>query len=219
MTRIISMTLIAALSACTASAAPKTEDEKTFYALGASVAKRLHNFGLKSNEVTHVLAGFEDARRKKKLKVDVKVYGAKAGAIATRRIKKRSQKEKDKGQAFADKAAKKKGARKEKSGLVFQDIKKGTGKSPTATDRVKVHYHGTFIDGQVFDSSVERNKPTEFPLNGVIPCWTEGVQMIKTGGKARLICPSSIAYGDRGRGDIPGGATLVFEVELPEIVN
>ena len=85
---------------------------------------------------------------------------------------------------------------------------------------VKVHYHGTFPDGKVFDSSVERGTPAEFPLSGVIPCWTEGVQKLKVGGKAKLICPSKTAYGDQGAGGaIPGGATLVFEVELLEILK
>ena len=105
------------------------------------------------------------------------------------------------------------------SGLVYESIKEGTGASPSATDTVKVHYRGSFPNGgKEFDSSYKRGEPTEFPLNAVIPCWTEGVQKIKTGGKAKLVCPSDIAYGDQGRPPkIPGGATLVFEVELLEI--
>jgi FKBP-type peptidyl-prolyl cis-trans isomerase FkpA len=98
---------------------------------------------------------------------------------------------------------------------VFRTITPGTGASPAATDTVKVHYHGTLPDGKVFDSSVDRGEPTEFPLNRVIPCWTEGVQRMKVGEKAKLVCPAAIAYGDRGAGaDIPPGATLVFEVDL-----
>ena len=112
-------------------------------------------------------------------------------------------------------ASKEQGAQVTKSGLVYRSIKDGTGSSPAATDRVKVHYKGTFPDGKEFDSSYKRNEPTEFPLNGVIPCWTEGVQLMKTGGKAKLTCPSAIAYGQRGAGGvIPPNATLVFEVEL-----
>lgn len=112
-------------------------------------------------------------------------------------------------------ASKEQGAQVTKSGLVYRSIKDGTGSSPAATDRVKVHYKGTFPDGKEFDSSYKRNQPTEFPLNGVIPCWTEGVQLMKTGGKAKLTCPSAIAYGQRGAGGvIPPNATLVFEVEL-----
>ncbi|MEQ1804566.1 MAG: FKBP-type peptidyl-prolyl cis-trans isomerase, partial [Burkholderiaceae bacterium] len=95
-------------------------------------------------------------------------------------------------------------------------LKQGTGTSPRATDVVKVHYRGTFPDGKEFDSSLARGKPAEFPLNGVIKCWTEGVQRMKVGGKAKLTCPSAIAYGERGAGGglIPPNATLHFEVEL-----
>ena len=112
-------------------------------------------------------------------------------------------------------ASKEQGAQVTKSGLVYRSLKDGTGASPAATDRVRVHYKGTFPDGKEFDSSYKRGEPTEFPLNGVIPCWTEGVQLMKTGGKAKLTCPSAIAYGQRGAGGvIPPNATLVFEVEL-----
>jgi FKBP-type peptidyl-prolyl cis-trans isomerase FkpA len=102
-----------------------------------------------------------------------------------------------------------------KSGLVYQSLKEGSGKAPAATDTVRVHYRGTLADGREFDSSYKRGEPTEFPLNRVIPCWTEGVQLMKPGGKARLTCPPAIAYGDRGAGGvIPPNATLQFEIEL-----
>ena len=105
-----------------------------------------------------------------------------------------------------------------KSGLVIQTLKEGTGTAPKATDTVKVHYRGTFIDGKEFDSSYKRGEPTEFPLNRVIPCWTEGVQLMKPGGKARLTCPPSIAYGERGAGGvIPPNSTLNFEIELVSV--
>ena len=101
------------------------------------------------------------------------------------------------------------------SGLVYQSLKDGTGASPAATDVVQVHYRGTFLDGREFDSSYRRGQPTEFPLNRVIPCWTEGVQRMKPGGKAKLTCPPAIAYGERGAGNvIPPNATLNFEIEL-----
>ncbi len=117
--------------------------------------------------------------------------------------------------AAAAAAAKEAGAVVTKSGLVYKSIKTGTGSSPLATDTVKVHYKGTFPDGKEFDSSYKRNEPTEFPLNRVIPCWTEGVQLMKVGGKAKLTCPASIAYGERGAGGtIPPNATLHFEIEL-----
>ncbi|MDB5872236.1 MAG: FKBP-type peptidyl-prolyl cis-trans isomerase fkpA precursor (Rotamase)-like protein [Ramlibacter sp.] len=101
------------------------------------------------------------------------------------------------------------------SGLVYQSLKDGSGTSPTATDTVKVHYRGTLANGTEFDSSYKRGEPIEFPLNRVIKCWTEGVQLMKPGGKARLTCPPAIAYGERGAGGvIPQNATLQFEVEL-----
>ena len=99
-------------------------------------------------------------------------------------------------------------------------MKPGTGPSPKATDKVKVHYHGTLPDGTVFDSSVQRGEPIVLPLERRDPCWTEGVQMMKVGGKSKLVCPSDIAYGDQGRPPaIKPGATLVFEVELLEIAK
>ena len=113
-------------------------------------------------------------------------------------------------------AAKEPGAVVTASGLVYRSLKDGSGASPSATDKVKVHYRGTFPDGKEFDSSYGRNEPAEFPLNRVIKCWTEGVQMMKVGGKAKFVCPSDIAYGAQGApgGGIPPGATLIFEVEL-----
>ncbi|MDP3651769.1 MAG: FKBP-type peptidyl-prolyl cis-trans isomerase [Rhodoferax sp.] len=117
--------------------------------------------------------------------------------------------------AVAAAAAKEAGAMVTSSGLVFRSLKDGTGASPSASDKVKVHYRGTFPDGKEFDSSYKRGEPIEFPLSGVIACWTEGVQRIKVGGKAKLTCPASIAYGARGAGGvIPPNATLLFEVEL-----
>lgn len=124
------------------------------------------------------------------------------------------------GSAFAtdatlDAAAKEPGAIVTASGLVFRSMQDGNGATPTARDRVKVNYRGMFPDGREFDSSYKRNQAAEFPLGGVIPCWTEGVQRMQVGGKAKLTCPAKIAYGERGAGGvIPPNATLVFEVEL-----
>ena len=114
-----------------------------------------------------------------------------------------------------DKAAKEKGAVKTKSGMVYLSIKDGKGKSPTATSTVEVNYRGTLTNGTEFDSSYKRNQSISFPLNGVIPCWTEGVQKMKVGGKAKLVCPPELAYGAQGAGGaVPPNATLFFEVEL-----
>jgi FKBP-type peptidyl-prolyl cis-trans isomerase FkpA len=121
---------------------------------------------------------------------------------------------------FAQAAAKEPGAKVTASGLVFRSLQDGQGSSPIATDKVKVHYRGTFPDGKEFDSSYKRNQAIDFPLNGVIPCWTEGVQLMKVGGKAKLTCPPAIAYGSRGAGGvIPPNATLQFEVELIAIAG
>jgi len=117
--------------------------------------------------------------------------------------------------AVTDTAAKEPGAVVTATGLVYRALKEGTGASPTAADSVKVHYKGTFPDGREFDSSYKRNEPIDFPLRNVIACWTEGVQKMKVGGKAKLTCPAAIAYGARGAGGvIPPNATLLFEVEL-----
>ena len=117
--------------------------------------------------------------------------------------------------------SKEKGALVTPSGLVYKSIREGTGASPSAADNVKVHYRGTFADGSVFDSSYSRNAPAQFPLGGVIPCWTEGVQRMKVGGKAKLTCPSKLAYGERGAGGgkIAPNTPLQFEVELLEIAK
>jgi FKBP-type peptidyl-prolyl cis-trans isomerase FkpA len=121
---------------------------------------------------------------------------------------------------FAQMAAKEPGAKVTPSGLVFLSMQDGQGASPMARDKVKVHYRGTFPNGKEFDSSYKRNEAIEFPLNGVIPCWTEGVQLMKVGGKAKLTCPPAIAYGARGAGGvIPPNATLQFEVELIAIAG
>jgi FKBP-type peptidyl-prolyl cis-trans isomerase FkpA len=116
---------------------------------------------------------------------------------------------------YLEKAAAEPGAVRTASGLVYRELKAGSGASPSASDVVKVHYRGTLVDGTEFDSSYKRNEPATFPLNRVIPCWTEGVQKMKVGGKSQLVCPAGIAYGDRGSPPvIPGGATLIFEIEL-----
>ncbi|HSN13388.1 MAG TPA: FKBP-type peptidyl-prolyl cis-trans isomerase [Anaeromyxobacteraceae bacterium] len=126
----------------------------------------------------------------------------------------------DAGADFAAKAAKEPGAVKTASGLVYKSLADGKGPQPTAAATVKVNYEGTFIDGKVFDSSRRNGGPISFPLNRVIPCWTEGVQKMRVGGKARLVCPPSIAYGERGApGAIPPNSTLVFEVELLDIAQ
>ena len=198
----------------------KTDSDKTLYAIGVLVSRQLEVFNLKPEEFETVKRGLVDAATGKKLAVEPETYKENINQLAQARMKVTAEKQKEKSKEFLEKAAKEKGAQKTPSGLVYVPLKEGTGASPKETDTVKVHYTGTLIDGKVFDSSVARGQPAEFPLNGVIKCWTVGLQKLKVGVKAKLVCPSSIAYGDEGRPPtIPGGATLVFEVELLDIVK
>jgi FKBP-type peptidyl-prolyl cis-trans isomerase FkpA len=203
-------------------ATPETDDQKTLYALGAFVAQRsgLKGANLTEEEVRHVQRGLQDQLTNQKLLAEPDEYQAKIRELMTGRMKAAADKEAAKSKDFLAKAATEQGAQKMDSGLVYIEQKAGTGEAPKATDTVKVHYRGTLTDGTEFDSSHKRGQPAEFPLNGVIPCWTEGLQKMKPGGKAKLVCPSTIAYGERGSPPvIPGGATLVFEVELLEITK
>jgi len=193
----------------------KTEDDKTLYALGLSIGGNLSPLSLSAAEIEVVEEGLKDAASGAKPQVELQVYGPKIAALAEARAALKAKGEKERANTFLDKAAAEPGAEKTGSGLIFVAGEKGKGAAPKASDTVRVHYRGTLIDGTEFDSSYKRNQPVEFPLNSVIPCWTEGVQKLAVGGKAKLICPSSIAYGDAGRPPvIPPGATLIFEVEL-----
>jgi FKBP-type peptidyl-prolyl cis-trans isomerase FkpA/FKBP-type peptidyl-prolyl cis-trans isomerase FklB len=200
---------------------PKTEEQKTLYALGIALAQNLKPFALTPAELELVKAGITDGiTNAKEKKVDLAVYGPKIRELQTARLTAAAGPERKAGQTFVDKAATEKGAVKTASGAIVTTLKPGTGPAPTAADKVKVHYQGTLTDGTVFDSSVQRGEPVTFPLGGVIKCWTEGVQQMKVGGKSRLVCPADTAYGDRGAPPrIKPGATLVFEVELLEIVK
>ena len=195
-----------------------TEDEKTVYAIGLSIWRSLSQLDLSPAEVALVQRALGDAVAGKP-EVTLEEYGPKFEAFGRARTERAVEKEKGRSQAYLDKVAAETGAVKTESGLIFFDVQPGTGAQPAATDTVKVHYRGTLVDGSEFDSSYKRGEPAQFPLGGVIRCWTEGVQKMKVGGKAKLVCPADIAYGDRGRPGIPGGATLTFEVELIEVVK
>jgi len=210
----------AAAGTSTAQPELKTEEQKTLYALGLLLAQNLATFALSPADLEIVKSGLADGIGNKEKKVDLQVYGPKIQELQKTRAIAAAAPERKAGQAFVDKAAAEKGAVKTPSGAVVTTIKPGTGPAPAATDRVKVHYQGTLMDGTVFDSSIQRGEPITFPLNGVIKCWTEGVQQMKVGGKSKLVCPSDIAYGDQGRPPtIKPGAALVFEVELLEIAK
>lgn len=203
-----------------ASPDPVNDDQKTLYALGLAISQSLGSFSLSETELDMVKNGITDGVLKRPQKVDLQTFGPKIQQLQQSRVTVAAESEKKAGAAFMSKAASEKGATKTESGVVITTIKPGTGAAPKATDTVKVHYHGTLTDGTVFDSSVKRGEPATFPLNKVIKCWTEGVQQIKVGGKSRLVCPSNLAYGDGGSPPIiKPGSTLVFEVELLDIVT
>jgi FKBP-type peptidyl-prolyl cis-trans isomerase FkpA len=211
------------LAACTPGAppkaTPKTDDDKTVYAVGVAIQKSLEPFQFTPAELELVVAGLRDASAgKPEVTLESKQQAIQQLAMARRSAQGAAFAKK--GGEYLEKAAKEPGAQKTASGLVYVPIKEGSGAAPAPTDTVKVNYKGQLTDGKVFDASERHGGPATFPLNGVIPCWTEGVQKMKVGGKARLVCPSAIAYGERGAGaDIPPGATLDFEVELLEIVK
>jgi FKBP-type peptidyl-prolyl cis-trans isomerase FkpA len=216
-----SLALAAALaSPAAAQKAPSTDDEKTIYALGVSVARNLEPFDLNAEELEFLFAGLRDEVGGKEPAVALEEYGPRIRTLAEARTTATAAKEKEAGEAFLAKEAAAPGAVKTASGLVKRTLEEGSGPTPGAEDTVRVHYTGTLRDGSVFDSSEKRGEPAEFRLGGVIPCWTEALQTMKVGGKAHITCPPGIAYGDRGfPGSIPPGATLAFDVELLEIVK
>jgi FKBP-type peptidyl-prolyl cis-trans isomerase len=201
-----------------ASSAPvklDTEDQKTLYALGLLLGNNIKPFALTPDEMAFVKAGLSDAAANANPQVPIETYGPKVNELAQKRAAAAAEGAKKKGQEFADKVAAEKDAKKLSSGIIIRVITPGSGPNPTADDTVKVHYEGKLIDGTVFDSSIKRGQPAEFPLKGVVPCWTEALQQMNKGEKAQVVCPSAVAYGDRGQPPvIPPGSTLSFEVEL-----
>lgn len=222
---LVAVILVSCLSCVKATEPPKaaeptTEDQKTLYALGLALSSNLAVFNLTPEELDMVKAGMTDGVLKKTPKVELNTYGPKIDGFAQARITASAAAEKKSSAEFLQKAAAEPGAQKTTSGMVYKVIKAGTGETPKPTDRVKVNYEGTLIDGTPFDSSIKRGTPAEISMNQVIACWVEGLQLMKVGGKSKLVCPSEIAYGDRGRLPvIKPGATLVFEIELLEILK
>jgi FKBP-type peptidyl-prolyl cis-trans isomerase FkpA len=196
----------------------ESADEKTLYAVGIAVSRSLAVFSLSPSELEIVKKGITDAVSGKKLEVSLSSYNDKVQELARNRRKSQGEKQALLGRDYLEKVSKEKGYLRSDSGIVYTLLKEGTGTSPKLTDTVKVNYRGALIDGTEFDSSFKRGKPTEFRLDGVIKCWSEMLQKMKPGGSSRVVCPSSLAYGDSGAGElILPGATLVFDVDLLEV--
>ena len=194
------------------------KSEKIIYTMGVLFGERLKSIQPSEKEIDVLIQGVEDGLGEKK-QIDIKKYSSNFRTLFRERGQKVAKKMEEVGAKYMEKFVAEEGGLKTESGIGYKILKQGTGKNPQSSDRVKVHYHGTLVDGTVFDSSVERKNPLSFPLGGVIKCWKEGMQMIKVGGKIKLVCPSNLAYGIRGAPPkIPGGSTLIFEVELLEIV-
>ena len=215
---IVAVLIVLLASTSIAADIPATEDQKTLYAIGLLVSRSLSAFNLTPAELEIVKQGLTDAINGKSPAVDLAAYNGKVQELAKSRRKAQGEKLASVNKEFLEKAAGEKGAVKTESGMVYLSLKEGSGAVPVVTDTVKVNYRGTLPDGKEFDSSYKRGKPAEFCLDGVIKCWTEGLQRMKVGGKAKLVCPSTLAYGDAGAGELVlPGATLVFEVELLDV--
>ena len=198
----------------------ESEDDKTFYAMGYMLGGNLQRLTLSDKELSALYKGVTMAAKNEKSEVDMAKYQNRIQEVFKARMDKVASKEKESGKGFVEKFIKDEGATKTASGLAFKVIKEGTGATPASEDVVEVHYHGTLTDGTVFDSSVERAKTISFPLNRVIKGWTEGLQTMKEGGKSKFVIPADLAYGEAGAPPkIPGGATLIFEVELFKVTK
>lgn len=194
------------------------EVDKLFYYLGTSIERSLEPLSLTDAEKQQVLKGLQAAFDGTAERLDDSEYGPLISELGNKRIAAAAARELSASDAYLKEMAAETGAIQTSSGLVYQELEAGTGDQPTAASAIRAHYHGTLRDGTVFDSSVERGEPLTIGLGQVIPCWTEGIALMRVGGKARLSCPADIAYGERGQGAIPPNAALTFEVELLDII-
>jgi FKBP-type peptidyl-prolyl cis-trans isomerase FkpA/FKBP-type peptidyl-prolyl cis-trans isomerase FklB len=215
---VLTLLCLGTPAAFAAAPEPTTEEQKTLYALGLAINQSLNNFNLNESEFEIVKSGITDGFSKRP-KVDLQKFGLKISEMQQARASVIAEAEKKAGAAFLAKVAAEPGAKKTESGALLTTIKEGSGASPKVSDTVKVHYLGTLIDGTVFDSSAKQGESATLHVNEMSKCWTEGIQQMKVGGKSKLICPSNLAYRDKGLPPlIKPGATLVFEIELLEIV-
>jgi FKBP-type peptidyl-prolyl cis-trans isomerase FkpA len=216
---LVAVLCLGTTAAFAAAPEPTTDEQKTLYALGLAVNQSLSNFNLSEPEFELVKSGITDGFLKRPPKVDLQAFGLKISELQQARAAVVAEAEKKVGAAFLAKAATESGAKKTESGAILTTIKEGNGATPKVMDTVKVYYLGTLIDGTVFDRSAKQGDPATLRLNDMSKCWLEGVQQMKVGGKSKLVCPSNLAYRDKGLPPlIKPGATLVFEIELLEIV-
>jgi len=216
---LVTVLCLGTTAAFAAAPEPTTDEQKTFYALGLAISQSLGSFSLSESELDLVKSGIADGVLKKAPKVDLQTFGPKIQQLQQARASVVAEAEKKVGAAFLAKAAAEAGAKKTESGAIITTIKEGNGATPKVMDTVKMHYLGTLIDGTVFDRSAKQGDPAMLRLNDMSKCWSEGIQQMKVGGKSKLVCPSNLAYRDKGLPPlIKPGATLVFEIELLEIV-
>jgi FKBP-type peptidyl-prolyl cis-trans isomerase FkpA/FKBP-type peptidyl-prolyl cis-trans isomerase FklB len=198
---------------------PTTDEQKTLYALGLAVNQSLSHFSLSEAEFEIVKSGIIDGFLKQPPKVDLQAFGQKISQLQEARALVIAEAEKKAGATFLAKVAAESGAKKTESGAILKTIKEGNGATPKITDMVKVQYQGALIDGTVFDNTTKPGEPASLRVNEMSKCWVEGIQQIKVGGKSKLVCPSNLAFRDKGMPPlIKPGATLVFEIELLEII-
>jgi len=214
----IAATLVACNQENYTNAELTTQMDSVSYSLGISVANNLKNSGFESIETDAMSSAFNDVFSGKEERITEEDANLLIQEYFLALSEKKSQEATAEGSSFLVENAKKEGVITTSSGLQYEIITNGTGATPTETDQVTVHYHGTLIDGTVFDSSVDRGQPATFPVNGVIPGWVEALQLMNVGSKYKLYIPSDLAYGERGAGGSIGpNATLIFEVELLSI--
>lgn len=211
---VVALTMIAFATPAFSATSLKTEEQKTLYGVGLVIARQLEVFNLTPRELKLVKKGITDGVRGRKPRVDFAEYSKKSSELGIARRDAYGKKLEAKSEEFMKKAAGQQGAVKTSSGIIFLSSLAGQGNNPSETDKVKLHYRSTLIDGKEMDSSYKRGKPDEAPLNEFLKCLTEGVQMMKPGGKAKLVCPPETGFGKEGNGIIPPNATLVFDVEL-----
>ena len=216
---LVSVLILGTTASFAAAPEPMTEEQKTLYALGLAVNQSLSNFNLSEPEFELVKSGIIDGFLKQPPKVDPKAFSQKISQLQEARALVIAEAEKKAGATFLAKVAAESGAKKTESGAILKTIKEGNGATPKITDKVKVQYQGALIDGTVFDNTTKPGEPAELRVNEMSKCWVEGIQQIKVGGKSKLVCPSNLAFRDKGMPPlIKPGATLVFEIELLEII-